>query len=94
MISRHIFAFMKNKLFLALVVAALLCLAGWTAHAQLQRNHPTAQLWEYTEAELDPRFMSTQKLNQAGTQGWELVAVVQACQPPWQPLPNVNSAPT
>lgn len=38
---------MKNKLYLSLLIAILLCLAGWTAHAQLQRSSPTRQTWEY-----------------------------------------------
>ena len=38
---------MKNKLFLSLAVIALLCLAGWTAHAQLQRSSPARQTWDY-----------------------------------------------
>ena len=38
---------MKNRLYLSLLIANLLCLAGWTAHAQLQRNNPARQTWEY-----------------------------------------------
>ena len=38
---------MKNRLYLTLVVAALLCLAGWTAQAQLQRSSSGRQTWDY-----------------------------------------------
>ena len=39
---------MKNRVYFTLVIAALLSLAGWTAHAQLQRGTgPTRQSWEY-----------------------------------------------
>lgn len=38
---------MKNRLSLALVVVALLCLAGWTVHAQLQRSNQARQTWDY-----------------------------------------------
>jgi hypothetical protein len=38
---------MRERLYLSLLVAVLLCLAGWTAHAQLQRSSPARQSWEY-----------------------------------------------
>lgn len=40
---------MKNRLYLSMVIVALLCLAlaGWTAHAQLQRGSAARQTWEY-----------------------------------------------
>jgi hypothetical protein len=38
---------MKIRLYLSLVVIALLCLAGWTVHAQLQRSNSARQSWEY-----------------------------------------------
>ena len=38
---------MKNRVYLSLGFVALLCLAGWTAHAQLQRSNPARQAWEY-----------------------------------------------
>ena len=39
---------MKNSFYLTVVISALLSLAGWTAHAQLQRGtSPTRQIWEY-----------------------------------------------
>lgn len=38
---------MKNRVYLSMVIVALLCLAGWTAHAQLQRGSSARQTWEY-----------------------------------------------
>ena len=38
---------MKERLYLSLLVGVLLCLAGWTAHAQLQRSGTARQAWEY-----------------------------------------------
>ena len=38
---------MKNRLYLSLLIAILLCLAGWSAHAQMQRSGPARQTWEY-----------------------------------------------
>ena len=38
---------MRERLYLSLLVGVLLCLAGWTAHAQLQRGGPARQAWEY-----------------------------------------------
>ena len=63
---------MRNRLFLSLVVVALLCLAGWTGYAQGQRSNPARQTWEYivVDAYNDPeRIKST--FNQYGAQGWE-----------------------
>ena len=72
---------MKNKLYFSLALAALVCLAGWTANAQLQRNSstPVRQTWEYLEVELDARVEATPRLNQLGAQGWELVGVTSGC---------------
>lgn len=55
---------MKNKLYLTLVLGVFTCLAGWTAHAQLQNNAPQKQAWEYMEVELDPTLQTTPKLNE------------------------------
>ncbi len=38
---------MKDKLYLSLVVVALLSVAGWTARAQLPRGSASRQAWEY-----------------------------------------------
>ena len=69
---------MKNKLNLVLALAALICLTGWTTLAKLQKD-PARQNWEFLEVELDTRFQSTPKLNQYGSQGWELVGVTSSC---------------
>ena len=70
---------MKNRLYLSLVLVALTCLAGWTAHAQLQRSSPARQTWEYQEVQLSTTQSSLPKLNGLGAQGWELVGVTSAC---------------
>lgn len=70
---------MKNKFYFSLVLAALVCLVGWTANAQLQRTSPVRQTWEYLEVELDARVEATPRLNQFGAQGWELVGVTSSC---------------
>ena len=70
---------MKSRLFLTLILTALMCLAGWTAHASLQTNTTAKTKWEYTVVGLDENFLTTPKLNQFGDQGWELVGVVAAC---------------
>ena len=66
---------MTNRLFLSLVVVAVLCLAGWTGYAQVQRNNPMRQTWEYimVDAYNDPA-QAQRVLNQYGAQGWEYVS--------------------
>jgi len=65
---------MTNRLFLSLVVVAVLCLAGWTGYAQVQRNNPMRQTWEYimVDAYNDPA-QAQRVLNQYGAQGWEYI---------------------
>lgn len=66
---------MQRHLLVGLVVVVGACLVGWTARTQSQ-----AQVtWEYREVELDARIDATQRLNQLGTQGWELVGVTSGC---------------
>ena len=38
---------MRERLYLSLLLGVLLCLAGWTAHARLQRSGPARQAGEY-----------------------------------------------
>ena len=38
---------MKNRLYLSLLLAVLLCVVGWNVQAQLQRSAPARQSWEY-----------------------------------------------
>jgi hypothetical protein len=80
---------MKNRLYLSLLIA-ILFLAGWTAHAELQRNSPTRQAWEYKslvfvifdasrttlyeDAKTVPGTPVT-RMPELGAQGWELVSV-------------------
>ena len=75
---------MKNKFYLAPVLAALMCLAGWTTYAQLQKDVPAKQTWEYLEVELIDS-PTTSKLNHLGAEGWELVQVVSVCSGAPQP---------
>ena len=70
---------MKNGLCLALFLVALMCLAGWTAQAQLQRSSSARQTWEYQEIELSAKTSATPTLNRLGAQGWELVGVISVC---------------
>jgi hypothetical protein len=80
---------MKNRLYLSLLIATLLCLAGWTAHAELQRSSPARQAWEYKslvlvvdgsrttlyeDAKTVPGTPVT-RMPELGAQGWELVSV-------------------
>jgi hypothetical protein len=37
----------KKKLYLSLVIVALLCLVGWTGHGREQRTSAGRQTWEY-----------------------------------------------
>ena len=74
---------MKKRLYLLLILVSFVCLAAWTAHAQLQRSS-SQQTWEYQEIQLSPTTVATPELNRLGAQGWELVGVTAAC-------PNVTS---
>ena len=80
---------MKNRLYLSLLLAVLLCLVGWTAHAQLQRSGPARQAWEYKslvfivdasrttlyeDAKPVPGTPVT-RMPELGAQGWELFSV-------------------
>lgn len=82
---------MKNRLYLSLVFVVFLCLAGWTAHAQLQRTGTVRQTWEYKYLYYrapplsswgeDGKALSGPpsirgRANELGAEGWELVSVV------------------
>jgi len=69
---------MKNKFYLVLALAALLCLAGWTARAQYSTRTVPRQAWEYAYREFN-FFVDTSTLNQLGSEGWQLVAVTSIC---------------
>jgi hypothetical protein len=69
---------MRSKLYISLVVVALICLAAWTGYGQR-----TSQSWEYkvdpvpdagtdrgNAARADERL-----INQRAAEGWELAAV-------------------
>lgn len=62
-----------NRLFVCLIVGALLCLVGWTANAELTSSTPPPQKWDYEAFDAYPLGVSA-RLNHLGSQGWELVA--------------------
>ena len=68
---------MKKRLYFSLIVVSFLCVAGWTAHAQLQRSN-SQQTWEYQEVQLSAATVATPALNRLGAQGWELVGVTRS----------------
>ena len=70
---------MRNRLFLTLILTALICLVGWTAHASLQKSGSAKQNWEYMTITLNEATLTHRDLNHFGLQGWELVAVVSSC---------------
>jgi hypothetical protein len=65
---------MTNRLYLSLILVALLCLAGWTGYAQGQRSSPVQQTSEYIVVDAYNDSGQTQRVvNQYGAQGWEYV---------------------
>jgi hypothetical protein len=64
---------MKTKS-LWLVALLLLCAVAWTIYAQKQAD--TRPAWEYMSMTV-PDYASASRLNKAGEEGWELVAVTQ-----------------
>ena len=70
---------MNKKTSLILIVAVLFCLIV-TAYAQTQKAGPAGQGWEYREVNLPRTESGKPKLNALGTEGWELVSVVAACE--------------
>ena len=69
---------MKNRFYLVFVLAALMCLAGWTARAQYSTRTVPRQAWEHAYVEFN-FFIDTVKLNQLGSEGWQLVGVTLSC---------------
>jgi hypothetical protein len=75
---------MKNKLYVSIIIIALLFLIGWTGQSAGQRSNPPRQTWEY-RVEGAPTFsgpgsfvdpgQAQQLLNDRGAQGWELISV-------------------
>lgn len=70
---------MRNRLFLTLILTALICLVGWTAHASLQTKTAVIQNWEYMTLTLEEASLKHPHFNHYGAQGWELVAVLASC---------------
>ena len=81
---------MRERLYLSLLVGVLLCLAGWTARAQLQRSGPARHAWEYKswvfrtsvgraelyeDGKLVPGATPVTRAPEVGAQGWELVSI-------------------
>jgi hypothetical protein len=73
---------MRTKLYLSIVVAAMLCLTTWTTHTVGKDTKATVRIWEYKYVEiLGNRALPGQDavdpvLNRLGSEGWELVSVV------------------
>jgi hypothetical protein len=66
----------KNKFYVSLVVALLLCLVGWTGHAVAQRSSREWQAWEYKLfLPVAPGPSLQDQMNRLGAEGWELVAI-------------------
>jgi hypothetical protein len=67
---------MKTRLWVALVIIALLCLVGWTGFTQ--KSQASKQGYEY-KVIIDPTQHGTEEGNKAinglGAEGWELVGV-------------------
>ena len=68
---------MRSKLYISLVILALLCLVAWTGHGQRTR-----QSWEYKVdlfptdfARGDAAGANERLINQRAAEGWELAAV-------------------
>lgn len=82
---------MKNRLYLPLVAAALLCMVLWTVYAQGQRSNPARQAWDYKTLVLSITAQKTSlhedgrqlpgsptpisRASELGAEGWELVSV-------------------
>ena len=66
---------MKNRFYLVLVLAALMCLVGWSARAQYPTRSVPRQAWEHTVVQGNSNYLLTSKLNELGQEGWQLVAV-------------------
>lgn len=67
---------MKRAFPLTLVLVAVLVLAGW------RNGSRDRAAWEYREVRLSSSAGSEPLLNRMGAEGWELVHVVAACNPP------------
>jgi hypothetical protein len=65
---------MKTKLNL-LATVVLLCLIAWTIYGQKQT--PPKVSWEYQVTGFNSWVEASGKLNEFGSQGWELVSVTE-----------------
>jgi hypothetical protein len=70
---------MRSKLIIVGLIAGLLCIGAWSSHGQIDKTRNVS--YEY-QVIADPTAWAGQdeglkKLNQLGTQGWEITGVVQ-----------------
>jgi hypothetical protein len=70
---------MGSKFPLVIGVIASILLGAWAITARSQSAGP-GSAWEYQEIQLQSNQSSMPVLNKLGSQGWELVNVVAACQ--------------
>lgn len=68
----------KFPLYLGVLASALL--GAWAISARSQSAGAPGTAWEYQEVQLQSNQSSIPVLNKLGSQGWELVNVVAACQ--------------
>jgi hypothetical protein len=69
---------MKKGFYFAAILTTALLLMTWTMAGQKTQLHPA---WEYKSINI-PDYEGLARVNEAGSQGWELVAVT--------PLEGVN----
>lgn len=71
---------MNKRIYLSLAMIAMLCLVGWNGFAQKSNAAAARQTWEYkvvtAYGTTDVSPANTNKLNEMGAEGWELVSIL------------------